>query len=507
MRFISVTTILLSIETDASDTSVQAESKFTLAKGERFHAINHEFCFSCLTYTELVAKDTLEEVQLYAQLKNDARAVLPSSFTVCSSSMTTYGRGLGFFTLLGEDGNKWMGMRLNVVGTATRFYHGKWSEVKMPQIFAHQWVSSCVSINSEKGLLQWVVDGTLVENATLDLLIRNAKNKPTNLSGRIVLGAWQFTASKKWAPFLSNQVTNLNIFSSALTIGEMQRNTMEGGCGRRGDYLAWENMQWVLKGQARVEFVDAKEVCSKHPSFNLYPAPYLSLESCKHFCGNFGARSPSLITQQQWTNLYNDLGALIYNNKEETFIWIALDDIKSNGEWVDYYDHKRINFSLPWAPGEPNGRDKENCAVLQTSIGGLHDASCEFQESNYGAFACLCDRTPKPYLRLRGLCSHSYVHDNIYQPMNNFTDLKRLTLVGLKTWIEYDNHGITWKLTDKESNVTAASRAPHNSFTIGEMSLLDPSNIELGQFRHFPNLTKTNTHTKTGITTLDIVNN
>ena len=78
----------------------------------------------------------------------------------------------------------------------------------------------------------------------------DTRNKPTNLTGKIVLGVWQSPGSKKWDSIWSNQVTNLNIFSTELTIKEMQQNTNGGRCAREGDYLAWKEMRWNLKGLA-----------------------------------------------------------------------------------------------------------------------------------------------------------------------------------------------------------------------------------------------------------------
>ena len=50
-----------------------------------------------------------------------------------------------------------------------------------------QWVRSCMAINTESGLLQWVVDGALVENNIVDQ-IKDTMNRPTNLVGNLILG-------------------------------------------------------------------------------------------------------------------------------------------------------------------------------------------------------------------------------------------------------------------------------------------------------------------------------
>ena len=429
------------------------------------NVVSHESCNSCLSQNEKDDKDLLEDVHTYAKLRNDPRADLPSSFTICSSSMTTYGIGFVFFNLLGDDGNKLLGPRLQVYGMKTSFYHAKWLDVKLPAVFSYQWVKSCISINSETGHLQWVADGSLVDNATVSQL-KDVKNKPTDLSGKIVLGAFQHTASKKWTLSYSfhNQITNLNIYSTALTIKEMQQNTIQN-CGLVGDYLAWQDIQWDIKGETKIYQIDAKEACTGHPSFNLFPAYYNSMESCRHFCGKLGSRSPSIVLFQQWANIRENLAKLIDNNKV-MFIWLALNDENTNGEWLDYYDGKLVNFSLPWGKGEPNGGTKENCAVFHTPSGKLLDWTCESPDPNF-ELACMCERTPAPYLKLRGLCPDSSIQDTLFQTMNNFTDLQRLTLVGHKNLIHFDRRQKIWKLTDAEYNVTGFTKAPHNSFTLG----------------------------------------
>ena len=108
-----------------------------IAKSATAHVVNHEFCYSCHPEDEKEMKDTLEEVHTYAELKRDPRADLPSSFTICSNVMTTYGSEQTFFTLLGKDGNKWLTPFL-MVADRTSFSYVKWAGVKLPPVFAHQ---------------------------------------------------------------------------------------------------------------------------------------------------------------------------------------------------------------------------------------------------------------------------------------------------------------------------------------------------------------------------------
>ena len=51
--------------------------------------VSHAFCESSVADEDNMGKKTLEEVHMYAELKNDPRASLPDSFSIYSTIMTT----------------------------------------------------------------------------------------------------------------------------------------------------------------------------------------------------------------------------------------------------------------------------------------------------------------------------------------------------------------------------------------------------------------------------------
>ena len=69
--------------TISSSSSVQSLSSQTS------DVVNHAFCESSVSAHEMVGKKNLEEVHTYAELKEDKRADLPDSFTICSTIMKT----------------------------------------------------------------------------------------------------------------------------------------------------------------------------------------------------------------------------------------------------------------------------------------------------------------------------------------------------------------------------------------------------------------------------------
>ena len=303
-----------------------------------------------------------------------------------------------FFTLLGKDRSSWFQARLNQVSEVSGkrfFYSGNnYGSVNTMPVFPNQWVKSCIALNTVSGSFQWVARGVLVENNTYAGITRNV---PTDLTGRIILGA-VLNSDGTWTT-RSNKVTNLNIFSSALSVEKMQEYTGGGQCGEEGDYLSWDQMHWTLYGDAVIEEVDGDEPCEGEPPLNFYPAPFHGMESCMQFCQNLGSRSPSVTDLQQWESLR----ILLRKKIPREFVWLSIDDTQKEGEWRDYYTQHILNFTLPWFKNEPNGAKSENCALLASW------ASLRWSDFHCATFAgCLCDRlVPLPRLKLQGLCLSS----------------------------------------------------------------------------------------------------
>ena len=111
------------------------------------------------------------------------------------------------------------------------------------------------------GYVAWIVEGVRIISMESDKLKESSK-LPKNLSGKLILGA-VFYAGKWYS--VSNKVTNLNIFSSFLSVEDMKSITQGKNCAEKGDYLAWENMEWVLYGKARLEMLDINEPCESAP--------------------------------------------------------------------------------------------------------------------------------------------------------------------------------------------------------------------------------------------------
>ena len=123
-------------------------------------------------------KETLEEVDTYAELKHDPRASLTDSFTICSTIMTTSSCSACpfpvFFTILDNDRAQFLApISANAVEVSSlKIYQLQGSSGavvgKIPPVFPNQWTRGCMEINTTSGMIHWVVEGTLIMSNILE---------------------------------------------------------------------------------------------------------------------------------------------------------------------------------------------------------------------------------------------------------------------------------------------------------------------------------------------------
>ena len=171
----------------------------TIPKQEKTRAmsftkvVNHAFCDSDISEEDKMGKKTLEEVHTYAELKHDPRASLPGSFSICSTILTPsceirpYPT---FFNILDNDRDQFLapGYKPGYITSLLKiFYLQDTSEQvhgKIPPLFPNQWIRSCLAVNTTSGLIQWVVEGTLILT-TRSEEVKTSKSRPRDLSRKL----------------------------------------------------------------------------------------------------------------------------------------------------------------------------------------------------------------------------------------------------------------------------------------------------------------------------------
>ena len=298
--------------------AIMNSNGITMSQRTSTNVVSQAFCESTLPAEDNMSKKTLKEIHTYAELKHDPRASLPDSFTICSSIMTPSCPNYiwpAFFTILDNEGAQFLATICNrgfIESSLEILYHLGATELitgKIPPLFPNQWTKSCMAVNTSSGLIHWVVEGTLIMTTTSEE-VKNSKNKPKDLSNKVVLGARSY-GGIWFQP--SQKVTNLNIYSSSLSIERMKSMTKEESCVEAGDYLAWEDMEWILHGQATIESMDKEEPCKGEPYVDLYYTRFPGWDTCMHHCQNLGTRVPSVNTFQDWDTLQRSMKMALYD--------------------------------------------------------------------------------------------------------------------------------------------------------------------------------------------------
>ena len=257
-------------------------------------------------------KDEYKELPTYVELAKDDQADLPSSFTICSTVITPAIKPFQaqtLFTLVGDDYSLWGTFQMYSSREADRTSHFSliFSDLAMTashtldMVFPYQWARSCLAFTLDSGLVQWVVNGQLIEDIVVAKLQALAPNRPRDLTGRLLLGAYKHPAG--WQ-LCSNKVTNLNVYSSALSISKMKSLTTAGSssCGEEGDYLRWADTTWNLFGNAKIEQVPLDEPCKPIPHINVYMALF-QFHPCMQHCEKLKGRAPRVTTVEEWNRV------------------------------------------------------------------------------------------------------------------------------------------------------------------------------------------------------------
>merc|ERR1712077_47957 len=106
----------------------------------------------------------------------------------------------------------------------------------------------------------------------------------------------------------SATISELNIFNSSLSSGEMIVQTTAGGeeCGAPGDLVNWEEAEWTLHSQAKMIEVDREweGPCRRESQVQVFTADFKYHEDCMQHCEKIvSGRSPPVITEEEWKNL------------------------------------------------------------------------------------------------------------------------------------------------------------------------------------------------------------
>ena len=234
-------------------------------------------------------------------------------------------------------------------------------------------------------------------------------------------------------------------------------------CGKKGDYFAWEDMEWTLKGSAELEYWHLNNICQE-PMIHIFNTDFPSWDACKHFCENINSRIPSVASSEHWELLRG----FFQNNvlgKDLTAknLWLSLTDKNQEGKWSDYKTGANLVHDGNFEMGQPNGGRDQNHMLL-TKQGEWSD-----KERSYGKCGCMCDHDSTSVLQLRGLDDDCYKDaiDSTYKPLTTKDNVLSFQYRGERcTQIRFINGA--WRLSVLGSNVRGYSWVSHVSYALGK---------------------------------------
>ena len=243
--------------------------------------------------------DTYQEVKTHALLKMDQKGPLPTNFSICFAIFTTRDDFHVPLTVLGKDDSLLFDTTIDndetinasAITLALMENAEEYTNAELiPKVFPGQWVRNCLAISLQTGSIKWVLDGILVHDITSNLL-------RGEMAGKILIGAAWFPSG--WAHF-NSKVTGVNIFSSALSVSAMKARTEHKieDCEESGDYLSWDEMEWEVHGNVRLETVEEKRPCKSETDILLFYTEFAIMSECMYHCEKLKGRAPKIVTKK-----------------------------------------------------------------------------------------------------------------------------------------------------------------------------------------------------------------
>ena len=289
--------------------------------------------------------------------KDNNRAPLPSQFTICNSNfILAVGGGFWFYKILHEDKK---GPWIRTFGwpdsqTLEKKYlgivvNGNWiNPGHFGSLFFNGWYHICLAIDLQKEVLYFVGDGVVLDEYEVEGLRKGA---PKSLDGRLIIDDYELT-SQNW------MAGNVQVFNGRLSDEEMISITAGKDCGRDGDYLAWKDMVWDVKGKVNGWVNVTKEELCASKTFRFVNTQASSFEYHRVFCNNIdGSRIPAPVDEPNMKDLLDyyrnavmEFKANDEGEKEWTketgrcgFYWIAY-EYGGEGVWVNHYTRQPTNY-------------------------------------------------------------------------------------------------------------------------------------------------------------------
>ena len=214
---------------------------------------NKQIYYSNFKFEKIVfgPEDVIED---YLTLADDPNGNLPESYTVCSSVFVKYATSdIAVIQMLKQDGTPWYSLvisgsknydkmsenlELSFDNPITGKFELDFITSSHIPIVPHSWYHVCMGMDTVSGLLRIVVNGVVVVNEEKDYFRNTKQWKPKSLEGKLFI----FKSYRSFWYQNRGIISNLNIFSSMMSVEDMVTRTAGGEeCSSPGDYIRQDN--------------------------------------------------------------------------------------------------------------------------------------------------------------------------------------------------------------------------------------------------------------------------
>ena len=389
--------------------------------------------------------------------------VLPETFTVCFSfyvDIISKGTARGILNIAKQDGEDWftlsyecaeaagqdLGLTFWIFFSSPTFLLGRFHPLVL-----HSWYHACLAVDTQQGTFSFLMNNQIIQR---DLRIGidqlGTKNRPDQIGGNIFLG--------KLLGIKNERITvgNLNIFN-----GSRLGTSSEELCKKKGDLLNWDISKWNLKENARELNIENNEHCQFNMNiifdFDIKVNFEEAYETCKKL-GNGKIYFPE--TDSDMDKFQNRLG----KNKLKKCLgfWTPYTDSQEENTFVSVYE-KNVSVDLDFSEGQPNGKEEQNCVLLESYFmlnkkKPINDRECHQK-------ACVvCESEERPLMTLRGLCKHSKI-DSLYVPVIQEGEFYFSGWV--TSLIKYNKDLSHWEITQRDGITKAILHSGRSSLVLG----------------------------------------
>ena len=186
----------------------------------------------------------------YLTLAHDPKENLHDSYTICSSVFVKFvTTNIMVVQMLKQDGTPWYSLvisgsknydkmsenlELSFDNPTTGKFELDFLTSSHIPIVPHSWYHVCMGLDTVSGLLRIVVNGVVVVNEEKDYFRNTKQWKPKSLEGKLFI----FKSYRSFWYQNRGIISNLNIFSSMMSVEDMVTRTAGGeDCDSPGDYL------------------------------------------------------------------------------------------------------------------------------------------------------------------------------------------------------------------------------------------------------------------------------